>query len=452
MEAGFVMSDSVSRWTARGIATVLIVGAFAFIALGAGSIVAWDYSNSDRFCTTVCHSVHPEESRAHATSVHANVRCVECHIGRLSTLRMIALKPEHAKELWGMIVGYRRPLVSTTLRPARENCEGCHWPSARQYDSVAVFKHYATDAASSESTTRIVLHTAVGEVRERRARPIHWHIDNEVLFYSPDPQRRVIPWVQVKRPDGTTATYVDATAGPAPEDLKKNPPRRVECFDCHNEVGHPFPHPADEVDQAIALGEIDRSLPSIKARAMALIDKASKLYGEPRQLAPQIDELIAESAPKGELSDDVKAQERKFAAAMERILLASSFTRPELSCKTFPNHTGHKDSPGCFRCHDGRHLNGKGEAIRQQCTLCHDLPQVRVEGGKGSVPSTVMAGLAPPASHDAPNFMRDHYTRIDDACAACHGKLDFGRDGGNFCANPACHGRKYPGLSSPAKS
>lgn len=226
----------------------------------------------------------------------------------------------------------------------------------------------------------------------------------------------------------------------------------MECFDCHNEVGHPFPHPADEVDQAIALGEIDRSLPSIKARAMALIDKASKLYGEPRQLAPQIDELIAESAPKGELSDDVKAQERKFAAAMERILLASSFTRPELSCKTFPNHTGHKDSPGCFRCHDGRHLNGKGEAIRQQCTLCHDLPQVRVEGGKGSVPSTVMAGLAPPASHDAPNFMRDHYTRIDDACAACHGKLDFGRDGGNFCANPACHGRKYPGLSSPAKS
>jgi hypothetical protein len=26
----------------------------------------------------------------------------------------------------------------------------------------------------------------------------------------------------------------------------------------------------------------------------------------------------------------------------------------------------------------------------------------------------------------------------------CHGKLEFGREGGNFCSNPACHGRTWP--------
>jgi hypothetical protein len=26
----------------------------------------------------------------------------------------------------------------------------------------------------------------------------------------------------------------------------------------------------------------------------------------------------------------------------------------------------------------------------------------------------------------------------------CHGKLEFGREGGNFCSNPACHGRAWP--------
>jgi nitrate/TMAO reductase-like tetraheme cytochrome c subunit len=444
------MDQGVRRWTTRGIATILIVGAIAFIALGAGGIVAWEYSNSDQFCASTCHSVHPEEIRAHATSSHARVKCVECHIGRISTLHMMALKPEHAKELWGMIVGYERPLTSTTLRPSRQNCEGCHWPSVEHHDSIAIIKRYAADADSTETATRLVLHTAMGAVREKKARGIHWHIENDVQFIATDPQRRTIPWVQVKGADGKTTTYVDATAKVTPEELKKHTPRRMECFDCHNQVGHPLQNPVNMVDEAIALGRIDRSLPNTKARAVALIDQASKLAGMPDTLAPQIDKLIADSVPK-DLAADMKDKEAKFQKEMKRILLDSSFSRSELSWKSFPNHTGHNDFPGCFRCHNGKHLNDKGEAIRLQCTLCHDLPQVKREGGKGSVASTVMAGLSPPSSHDAPNFMRDHRTRFDDSCTMCHGKLEFGRDGGNFCANPACHGRKYPEVSLSAK-
>ena len=33
------------------------------------------------------------------------------------------------------------------------------------------------------------------------------------------------------------------------------------------------------------------------------------------------------------------------------------------------------------------------------------------------------------------------------SCTMCHGKLEFGREGGNFCANPACHGRQWPGVN-----
>ena len=444
------MDHAVRRWTARGITTILIVGVIALAAIGAGGIVAWEYSNSDRFCATTCHAVHPEEIRAHGTSAHANVRCVECHMGRISTLELIALKPTHAKELWGMIVGYERPLTSSTLRPSRDHCEACHWPSAVHRDSIAVKKHYATDAESTETQTRLVLHTAMSEVREKKTRGIHWHIENDVEFVSPDPQRRVIPWVQVKAADGKTTTYVDAASKLTPEEVQKLKPRRMECFDCHNQVGHPLRNPTTMVDEAIALGRIDRSLPSAKARAVALIEQASKLSGMPEALAPQIDKLIADAAPKDAPQDKQEA-ERKFAAEMKKILLASSFSRSDFNWKSFPNHTGHSDFPGCFRCHDGKHLNEKGEAIRLQCTLCHDLPQVKREGGKGSVASTVMAGLTPPSSHDAPTFMRDHRTRLDESCSGCHGKLEFGRDGGNFCANPACHGRKYPEVSLSAK-
>jgi hypothetical protein len=129
------------------------------------------------------------------------------------------------------------------------------------------------------------------------------------------------------------------------------------------------------------------------------------------------------------------------------ILKLSEFEAKDLTWKSFPNHVGHKDFPGCFRCHDGKHVNEKGEAIRLQCTLCHNLPQVEREGGKGTVPSTVSAGLTPPPTHEEPNFMHEHRTKLDDTCTMCHGKIEWGAEGGSFCSNPACHGRKWPGMT-----
>ena len=51
-----------------GTVTTIVVGGIALALLGAGGIVAWEYSNSNAFCTNNCHAVHPEEPRAHAAS------------------------------------------------------------------------------------------------------------------------------------------------------------------------------------------------------------------------------------------------------------------------------------------------------------------------------------------------------------------------------------------------
>jgi hypothetical protein len=144
---------------------------------------------------------------------------------------------------------------------------------------------------------------------------------------------------------------------------------------------------------------------------------------------------------------NLKEKEAQFQKLMKDLLLTSTFDEKGVTWKSFPNHAQHKDFPGCFRCHDGKHLNDKGEAIRLQCTLCHNLPQVRLENGKSTVPSTVVAGVTPPDSHNEPNFMHEHRFKFDDTCTMCHGKLEFGREGGNFCANPACHGRQWPAVN-----
>ena len=441
------MRLGIRRATLWGGAMTIVIGLIAIAIVTAGGIVAWEYTNSDAFCTNTCHAVHPEEPRAHATSSHARVQCVECHMGRNSTLHLMALKPTHLKELWGMIAGYERPLTSSTLRPAREACESCHWPSAKHFDAVAIRKHYAPDADSTESAIRLIIHTSMDVERDKPARGIHWHIDNDVRLKALDPQRRDIPVVEVHKPDGTTITYRDATTKASKQELEAIPARRMECFDCHNQVGHPFRNPSIVVDQAIASGRIDRGLPNAKARAEALIVAAGDLSGPLTDRTARVDKLIAEAAAKAGGGPDDKEKEQKFGAAMKEILLDTSVQEKGLTWKSFPNHIGHSDSLGCFRCHDGKHLNEKGQSIRLQCTLCHNLPEVSKEGEKLTVASTVVAGVDPPPYHNAPNFMHDHRTKLDNSCTKCHGPIKFGREGGSFCSNPACHGRAWPGVN-----
>ena len=437
------------RVLVMGTVTTIVVGMVAVAALGAAGIVAWEYSNSDAFCANVCHAVHPEETVAHRSSAHARVQCVECHMGRLSTLHLMALKPTHAKELWGMIAGYERPLHSSTLRPARENCEGCHWPQAEHHDSVTVNKRFATDPKSSETDYRLTLHTTANVEREIpwKVTGVHWHIANDVEFASADPQARTIPWVQVKRADGTKVTYVDRESKLSAADIAKLEPRRMECYNCHNAVGHPFPNPADLVDDALAAGRIDRSLPGVKARAVSLITATEGLTGTRDERVAAIEKAITSDRSAASVPADLADAQKKFETEMRDIMLRSTFEAKGVTWKSFPNHLGHRDTPGCFRCHDGKHYNDKGQAIRLQCTLCHNLPQARLESGAGSVVSTIVAGVSPPDSHNEPNFMHDHRMKVDKSCAMCHGEPKFGREGGNFCANPACHGRTWPSVN-----
>ena len=346
-----------------------------------------------------------------------------------------------------MIVGYERPIASGTLRPSREACESCHYPSIEHHDSVAVKVQYATDAQSSESRTTLVLHTGMEAIRQGYTRGIHWHIQNEVRFVSPDPQRREIPWVEVVKADGTKVSYTDAGSELTAQEIAALPVRTMACYDCHNSVGHPFRNPATVVDEAIRTGKIDRTLPNAKARAVALIEKLGEVTGDPKVRETKVDALIAAAATEAATADEHKAAEQKFITAMRGILLAASFQAKDFTWQSFPNHTGHSDTPGCFRCHSGRHFNDQGEAIRLQCTLCHALPAVTRENGQGSVASLLpeKAGESQPESHQRPNFMHTHADDVGPECEACHGTpLKRGRQGGSFCSNPACHGRDWP--------
>jgi nitrate/TMAO reductase-like tetraheme cytochrome c subunit len=436
---------------AGAVLALVLVGLGVAVATTAG-IAAWEYSNSNAFCTNACHAVHPEEPVAHAASSHARVQCVECHMGRVSTLELMLIKPTHMHELWGMIVGYDRPKHSRTMRPARDSCEACHWPEARHADTVRTRVHYGDDKKSQEARTTLVMRTGSGEARQAGSRGIHWHIGQELTYAATDEGKQKIPWVQVKGGDGKVTTWYDPTSGVTPQQIEKLEKRRMDCIDCHNAAGHPFPNPSKMVDQAIFEGRISRDLPEVKARAMRAIGVAAKeLHGPAKDRDAELERRLGSAAMKHDKPELAK-KEKEFVDELRRILLRTSFAEKGFTWKTFPDNLGHDDFPGCFRCHDGKHLDSGGQAIRLQCTLCHALPQVVREDGARSVVSTVNPDLSPLPSHSEPNFMHEHRSKVDDSCKMCHGKIQWGTEGGSFCSNPACHGRKWPEMNLDAKA
>ena len=43
------------------------------------------------------------------------------------------------------------------------------------------------------------------------------------------------------------------------------------------------------------------------------------------------------------------------------------------SWDAYPNHIGHVEYNGCFRCHNGNHESNSGDLISRDCNLCHTI-------------------------------------------------------------------------------
>ena len=169
--------------------TLLIGFSFiaVFIVLAVIAIQGWEYTNSVDFCAYACHDVHPEEPAAFQDSYHARVKCTECHMGRIGTLRSIGIKISHNRHLPEVIFdNYERPLESKTMRPANESCERCHWPPAFHGDTVREVVHFLPDQENTEKRTYLILKTGGGERERGLGYGIHWHIANPVDYIARD--------------------------------------------------------------------------------------------------------------------------------------------------------------------------------------------------------------------------------------------------------------------------
>jgi len=424
------------------VAVVLI--SFAFLFSG---YKAYEYTDSAEFCGTVCHPMSPEFVR-YQRSPHANVECAKCHIGPGASF-FIKSKIDGLRQVYAVMVNkYSRPIKSPVhnLRPARETCEECHTPTLFQDNIIKNIVHYDNDEANTRVQSTLILKMGGYQESTGISQGIHWHITNPVYYIATDEQRQVIVWVGVEQKDGTMKEYyardmlLMAQSSFVEKARAEGRMRRMDCIDCHNRTAHYIPTPEEVVDEAISVGRIPRELPYIRAKAVEVL---RPLYSSTAEAYDAIDGLMDfYRVGYPQIYAQRRADIEAALAELKRIYVNTSFPELGLNWQTNPNNERHTPFPGCFRCHDGKHVsvNKAGEEIEVisvKCNLCHTVPIVS-RGSDLLVEAPVIVGPIP-ESHSDFRWTVEHrsVTFEEEAeCYVCHGQA--------FCANKVCHEVSHP--------
>ena len=352
------------------IATLVLLTVVNLVLLSMASYGAVHYMETTQFCGQVCHTTMEPQFVAHQTGPHARVPCVACHVGS-GVEAAVESKMAGTRQLWQIATGnVPKPVPSPvhSMRPARDTCEQCHWPEKFHGDELKSIHEYAEDETNTETVTPLTVYVGGGSATRGVGTGIHWHmnLDNQIEYITTDPRRETIPWVRLRDRTGTVREYV--VEGVTPDQLANGERRRMDCMDCHNRPAHTFEFtPERAVNNAMAQGRIPRDLPFIRREALAAVaaeypDRAAALEAIAARLrkhygsTPGADSGLVERAILG--THDVWAR--------------NVFPAMNVKWGTYPNHIGHLDTPGCFRCHDDEHKSRDGKVIRQDCTLCHN--------------------------------------------------------------------------------
>jgi len=355
----------LSKATDRRTLALFVPASAGFLLVTAmGTYHTYHFTESVQFCGETCHGVMKPELTTYLHSPHARVACAECHIGPGATW-YVRSKLSGTYQVYATLADkYPRPIPTPVknLRPAQETCEQCHWPREFVGNLDRTYSYYLPDASNTLYSIRLLLRVGGGDPTEGPVGGIHWHMSvaNKVEYIAGDEGRQRIPWVRMTSEQGVVTVF--KTAGFTNDPEKMNI-RTMDCMDCHNRPAHRFKSPESAVNLAMALGHIDRSLPFIKTNAMAAL------------LGPYASESGALEGIATTLSDRYHQDPRigPTIDAVQEIYTNNFFPKMKANWRVYPDNIGHKDWPGCFRCHDGQHKTPDGlRSIKaNDCNTCH---------------------------------------------------------------------------------
>lgn len=399
----------------RNVFLIVLVGAGVFlIATSVGTYKAYQATESVTFCGQLCHDVMHPEFTAYQTSPHARVECVKCHIGPGADW-FVKAKITGAYQVYAVAAHvYPKPIPTPVrnLRPARETCEQCHWPEQFFGARKDVNPHFLSDEANTPWPVTMLANVGGGSEASGHVEGIHWHmaIANKIQYIARDTSRQEIAWVRQQDRSGKVTEYNDAKHPLTPEERARAEVRTLDCIDCHNRPSHIYRSPVRAVNETMATGRLDRTLPYLKREAVKVLDvEYPDTTSALRAIQERLTAFYKEKYPAVFASR--RAAVDAAVAGVQRVYQQNFFPEMKVSWKRYPDNIGHSQFMGCFRCHGDALRTAEGKKITRECTVCHTI---------------LSQGPAPPTGTYSPKGLTfQHPTDIGGAelegnCTDCH--------------------------------
>jgi nitrate/TMAO reductase-like tetraheme cytochrome c subunit len=393
------------------------VGTIVLLLFSAfGSYKAYEYTETDKFCGTVCHEVMEPEYTAYQDSPHSRVGCVGCHIGS-GTSWYVKSKFSGAYQVYSVLFNkYSRPIPTPVkeLRPAEGTCEQCHTPSHFYSEKKVDHTYFLSDENNTSSKLSMLIKIGGGKSELGSIEGIHWHVnpDNIISYIYTDERRLEIPWVKVTSKDGKVTIYRDKRLQFDDKNLNRENLRVMDCIDCHNRPSHIYHQPDKSINELLSKNIIDKSLPYIKSISVEVLeDKYETKKHALEGIVQKISDFYQSNYT--ELCKTKGGQIKSATEVVKKIYARNYFPYMNVDWKHFPDNISHVYTPGCFRCHDGNHVSEDGKLISKDCNSCHLI--ISQTDSKG-INQTDLSGLK--FKHPNENLGK---SIEDHLCTDCHG-------------------------------
>jgi nitrate/TMAO reductase-like tetraheme cytochrome c subunit len=367
------MVIDLARPRDRKIMAIFLACSVLFLLVSAiGSYHTYHFTESVTFCGQACHTVMKPELVTYQHGPHARVGCVDCHIGPGATW-FVRSKLSGTYQVYATLFDkHPRPVPTPVknLRPAQETCEQCHWPEKFVGNLDRTYSYFLSDETNTPFTVRMTMKVGGGDPTHGPVEGIHWHmsVGRKVQYFATDEARQKIPWVRVINDQGVVTEY---RRKGFTNSIKEASVRTMDCMDCHNRPAHRYKTPNAAVNLSMALGRIDPLLPFIKSNAVHAL---TLTYTNETQALQRIATHLADFYAPDKYPQAQPAVKAAI-ADVQTIYGDNFFPEMKADWKVYPDNIGHKDWPGCFRCHDGEHttLDGKQTIKANNCNSCHTI-------------------------------------------------------------------------------
>ncbi len=389
----------------RMLGAFLFLSLFLFLVTAIASYQTYHITKTVQFCGETCHEIMKPQYITAQHSPHARVECTACHVGP-EAVSYVKSKFNGLRQVYVALKGdFKGPIVAhDKIQINQKTCEQCHWPDRYVGNRDRTFNHFLDDDDNTPYSVRLSLKVGGGDPTHGPVGGIHWHmnVNNKVEYIATDEMRQKIPWIRLTDASGKVTEF--RTAG-FKDDPQQHTIHTMDCMDCHSRPAHHFRAPNDAVDLAMSAGRISTKLPAIKKAAVNSLTKEYKTQAEALQaIAATLREKYSGHA-------DVEATIKE----VQHIYSIYFFPEMNTHWKLRPNNIGHKDSPGCFRCHDNEHVSTDGMRTlgNKDCNQCHTI---LAEGRGEEFEKLSSAGLT---------FMHPEEGWDDLNCYDCHnGSMD----------------------------